>query len=192
MILNSCSYFLMSCTPAPLFSGILMAQETPVDVKEIYTTSRTFLLMMNMFVAIFLLFVLMFILLKYRSFKKKNKRAMKLDLTSEELKALYGDDMPVEIGNLEKLSREELRIIAEKELEKQGLKPGERDYLKGPLDWDDLDENFRPRPKVIRSEISGMDNSKISDKYKDTEKQAGEESKSEKDELSSPPNDVLE
>lgn len=90
--------------------------------------------------------------------EKRRQRALSVaELTPEELEKLYGGDFPEEFASLDKMSREELRILAYKELEKQGRKPGEVDYLKGPLDWDDVDENFQPRPKVIRSDISKVE-----------------------------------
>ena len=115
--------------------------------------------------------------------EKKRKDAVKLsELSPEELERLYGGNFPDEFASIDKMSREELKLLAKKELEKQGRKPGEVDYRKGPLDWEDVDENFRPRPKVIRSDISKIDIEKTS---------RDEEEKSKKDNndvnLSTPP-----
>lgn len=100
---------------------------------------------------------------------RKNTRKRKESisgLTKEELEQLYGGDYPDKFTSLDNMSREELKLLAKKELEKQGLKPGDKDYFKGPLDWEDVDENFKPRPKIIRSEISKVEIDKTSDDKK--------------------------
>jgi hypothetical protein len=114
---------------------------------------------------------------RYFSAKAKRKKsALSLsDLSPEELQRLYGSDLPEEFTSPESMSRDELKLLALKELEKQGRKPGDIDYRKGPLDWDDVDENFHPRPKVIRSDIS-----KIEPSEQQKEKSNREKNKKEK------------
>jgi len=115
---------------------------------------------------------------KIKAKKKKDQRS--LELTREEAEALFKqEEFAADVKGLERMSREELRIMAEKELQKQGLKPGEKNFLKGPLDWDDVDENFRPRPKIIRSDFSKMDIPKK------TEEEKKKNSPDEKDKKSS-------
>lgn len=102
------------------------------------------------------LFGLAFLLIRMKKIRENaEKDKIKLsEMTPEELKAIYGDDLPEGFASIDKMSRDELRVVAEKELEKEGREVGEPEYLKGPLDWDDVDDNFQPRPKVIRSELS--------------------------------------
>ncbi|MFH1515910.1 MAG: hypothetical protein ABIG42_10680 [bacterium] len=103
-----------------------------------------------------ILFGFFFIMSRINKIKKKreSKAAAVSEMTAKELEALLGDDLSEGFISLDKMSRDELRILAKKELEKEGRKPGEIEYLKGPLDWDDVDEDFQPRPKVIRSDLS--------------------------------------
>ena len=103
-----------------------------------------------------ILFGVFFILNRIKQLKKKREKSLALvsEMTTEELETLLGDDLSEGMLSLDRMTRKEMKIIAEKELAKQGRKPGDIEYLKGPLDWDDIDENFQPRPKVIRSDFS--------------------------------------
>lgn len=97
-----------------------------------------------------------FIMIRVRKLKKLREKNLNItsEMTDQEIETLYGDDLPEEMTSLDRMSRKEMKIIAEKELEKEGRKPGEIEYTKGPLDWDDVDDDFQPRPKVIRSDLS--------------------------------------
>ncbi len=122
--------------------------------RMVYITNLT---RASMYLLLFVvIFGVVFLLLRMKKIRdKQQKSKIKIsEITPEELKAIYGDDLPKGFASIDKLSREELRAIAEKELEKEGRKVGEKDYLKGPLDWDDIDEDFQPRPKIIRSDLS--------------------------------------
>ena len=131
------------------------AQSREVPIKEVLYIYR--LSQITVFVVIgFILFGLIYFLIRYRNFKKKEKTARMdaSEFTHEEIKAIYGEDLPEEMLSPDKLSREALKSIAEKELAREGKKPGDVKYFDGPLDWDDVDEKFHPKPKIIRSEFS--------------------------------------
>lgn len=154
------------------FAVILIGQSSNTPEQDIIRTTQTYWHIMNIFIVVFVVFMLFYFLIRLKSYRSVMKRRSDVsEMTPEELRAIYGgEDIPDIDRSLDRLSREELRIIAEKELEKRGIKPGEKDFFKGPLDWDDLDENFQPRPKIIRSDLCFPDSSKIAEKYKPKEK----------------------
>lgn len=122
--------------------------------RMVYITNLTRVSMYLLFFVV--IFGVIFLLLRMKKIRDKHQESkIKIsEMTPEELKVIYRDDLPEGFASIDKMSREELRVIAEKELEKEGRKVGEKDYLKGPLDWDDIDEDFQPRPKIIRSDLS--------------------------------------
>lgn len=150
----------------PLLHVCLFASVTPL-VRDTQRTDPhetlqrmvfiTNLTRASMYLLLFVvIFGVLFLILRMKKIRDKHQKdkITVSEITPEELKAIYGDDLPEGFASIDKMSREELRIVAEKELEKEGRKIGEIDYLKGPLDWDDVDENFKPRPKVVRSDLS--------------------------------------
>ena len=122
--------------------------------RMIYITNLTRASMILLLLVV--VFGVVFLILRMKRMREKQQKSkIKIsEMTPEELKAIYGEDLPEGFASIDKMSLDELRVIAEKELEKEGRKVGEPDYLKGPIDWDDVDDDFKPRPKVIRSELS--------------------------------------
>lgn len=147
VILTSVSPRLLDDTPKP----------DPARVEQILYISRLSLITVLVVVG-FILFGLVYFLVKYRRFKQNEKtvRTRVSELTSEEIETLYGEDLPEDMLRPDKLNRDALRSIAAKELAKEGRKVGEKNFFEGPLDWEDVDENFQPRPKVIRSDFSDV------------------------------------
>ena len=129
----------------------------PARVEQILYISRLSQIMIFV-VAGFILFGLIYFLVKYYRFKQNEKtaRTNASELTSEEINTLYGEDLPEDMLRPDRLNRDALRSIAAKELAKEGRKVGEKNFFEGPLDWEDVDENFQPRPKVIRSDFSDV------------------------------------
>ena len=147
LILTSVSPGLLDDKPKP----------DPARVEQILYISRLSQIMIFV-VAGFILFGLIYFLVKYYRFKQNERtaRTNTSELTPEEIKTLYGEDLPEDMLRPDKLNRDALRGIAAKELAKEGRKVGEKNFFEGPLDWEDVDENFQPRPKVIRSDFSDV------------------------------------
>jgi hypothetical protein len=129
-------------------------QPDPSQVERILYISRLSQITILVVVG-FILFGLLYFLIKFRRFRQNEKtaRTKASELTPEEIKTLYGENLPENMLSPDKLNRDALRSIAEKELAKAGRKVGEKNFFEGPLDWEDVDENFQPRPKVIRSDF---------------------------------------
>jgi hypothetical protein len=127
----------------------------PARVEQILYISRLSQITILVVVG-FILFGLIYFLVKFHRFRQNEKtsRTKASELTPEEIKALYGENLPEDMLSPDKLDRDSLRSIAEKELAKEGRKVGEKNFFEGPLDWEDVDENFQPRPKVVRSDFS--------------------------------------
>ena len=168
-MLNIILPFLQSKIPTWYSAVILIGQEKNYDPKEMLKTTQFYLYLTNIFIALALAGFVTYLFYRFKKFKaEQKKKSLPSDMSPEEIKAIYGEDSMEGIFNVDRMSRDELRIIAEKELEKEGLKPGDKNFFKGPLDWEDIDEDFKPRPKAIISDFSELDEN-LKQKFKKKE-----------------------